>query len=115
MAHEVYFRPQAEADLIALYEYIAGRSGVAVAGGYIDRIEAACMALANFPERGTRRDDLVPGLRTIGFERRVTIAFRVLKNRVEVVTIAYGGRDFEGSLRGGVTPGRRRKPRPGTK
>jgi toxin ParE1/3/4 len=57
------------------------------------------MDLATFPERGTRRDDILPGLRTIGFERRVTIAFRVLKARVEIVTIAYGGRDFERELR----------------
>ena len=95
MAHKVSFRPRAEADLLALYEYIAARSGASIAGGYIDRIEAACMALATFPKRGTRRDDILPGLRTIGFERRATIAFRVLKARVEIVTIAYGGRDFE--------------------
>lgn len=34
-------------------------------------------------------------------ERRVTIAYRVLKTRVEIVTIAYGGRDFERVLRKG--------------
>jgi toxin ParE1/3/4 len=51
------------------------------------------------PDRGTRRDDILPGLHTIGFERRVTIAFRVLKTRVEIVTIAYGGRDFKNALR----------------
>lgn len=101
MAHKVYFRPQAEADLIALYDYIAGQGNTAVAIGYIGRIEAACLELANFPERGTRRDDILPGLRTIGFERRATIAFRVLKTRVEIVTIAYGGRDFESALREG--------------
>lgn len=58
------------------------------------------MKLAHFPERGTRRPDIVPGLRTIGFERRVTIAFRVLKTRVEIVAIAYAGRDFENDLGG---------------
>ena len=57
------------------------------------------MRLATFPERGRRRDDILPGLRTIGFERRATIAFRVLKTRVEIVSIAYGGRDFERELR----------------
>ena len=99
MAYKVYFRPQAEAELIALYEYISNQAGVIVAGGYIDRIEAACLALSSFPKRGTQRDDILPGLRTIGFERRVTIAFRVLKTGVEIVTIAYGGRDFESTLR----------------
>ena len=101
MSHKVYFRPQAEADLISLYEYIASQSSVTVAGAYLDGIEAACVELAAFPERGTRRDDVLPGLRTIGFERRVTIAFRALKARVEIVTIAYGGRDFENALRRG--------------
>jgi toxin ParE1/3/4 len=99
VALKVYFRRRAESDLSGLYEYIAGKSGVIVAGNYIDRIEAACLALATFPERGTRRDDILPGLRTVGFERRVTIAFRVLKTRVEIVTIAYGGRNFERVLR----------------
>jgi toxin ParE1/3/4 len=99
VTHEVYFRPRAEADLVALYEYIASQAGVVVAGDYIGRMQAACMALATVPERGTRRDDILPGLRTIGFERRATIAFRVLRTRVEIVTIAYGGRDFESTLR----------------
>jgi toxin ParE1/3/4 len=99
VAFEIYFRPQAEADLIGLHEYITEKSGPRIAAGYIDRIEAACMALAEFPERGTRRDDLARGLRTIGFERRVTFAFRVVRTRVEIVTIAYGGRDFESDLK----------------
>jgi toxin ParE1/3/4 len=90
VAPRVYFRRQAQADLFALYEYLAGEAGVSVAGNYIDRIEAACLALATFPKRGARRDDILPGLRTIGFDRRATIAFRVLKTRVEIVTIAYG-------------------------
>jgi len=88
----------AEADLVSLYEYIAAHAGLEIAGGYIERIEAACLGLAEFPERGTRRDDIMKGLRTIGFERRVTIAFTVTKSRVEIVTIAYGGRDFAGVL-----------------
>jgi toxin ParE1/3/4 len=77
MRFEVTFRPQAEADLFRLYSYIAAQAGHSIAGKYIDRIEAACMALENFPARGTRRDDIRPGLRTIGFERRAAIAFRV--------------------------------------
>jgi toxin ParE1/3/4 len=56
--------------------------------------------LATFSKRGTRRDGIESGLRTIGFERRVTIAFRVLADdTVEIVTITYAGRDFESRLR----------------
>lgn len=96
MALKVFFRPQAEADISALYHYIAETSGPVVAGNYIDRIEVACLSLATFPNRG----DVTSGLCTITLERRLTIAYRVLKTRVEIVTIAYAGRDFESDLRG---------------
>ena len=98
MAHEVRFRPSAAADLASLYDHVAEKAGPRIAGDYLSRIEAACRRLDAFPERGTRRDDLAPGLRTIGFERRVTIAFRVLGRVVEIVAIAYGGRTFEADL-----------------
>lgn len=97
---EVSFRPLAEADLFELYRRIAGEAGVETAGTYIDRIEAACTALATFPRRGTRRDDIRTGLRTIGFERRATIVFRVNKAEVVIVRIFHGGQDFERALRG---------------
>jgi toxin ParE1/3/4 len=95
----VSFRPQAEADLFGLYDYIAEDAGRAVAGAYIDRIEAVCMALETMPKRGTRRDDIRPGLRTMGFERRATIVFQVIKTEVIIIRIFYGGQDYERRLR----------------
>jgi toxin ParE1/3/4 len=96
---EVTFLPHAEADLIGLYGYIAEESGHDVAGGYVERIQAACTALETFPERGTRRDEIRPGLRTMGFERRATIVFQVMKAEVVIVRISYGGQDYERALR----------------
>ena len=46
-------------------------------------------------ERGHRRDDIRPGLRIIGFERRVTIAFMVQDQRATFLRIFYGGRNWE--------------------
>src|SRR5689334_14758338 len=99
---EVGFRPQTEADLFALYRYIA-ESGREVAGGYIDRIEAACIALQSLPKRGARRDDIRPGLRTMGFERRATIVFHVGEADVTIVRIFYGAQDYERALLRGAT------------
>jgi toxin ParE1/3/4 len=99
VAQKVSFRPQAQEDLFGLYRYIAEDSGPVRAGDYIARIEKTRMDLALFPQRGTRRDDIAPGLRIIGFERRVTIAFRAGAHAVEIVTIAYAGRNFESDLR----------------
>lgn len=98
-ASKVVFSRRAEQRLTELYDYIADNGSPTIAIGYIRRIRQACLALAEFPQRGRRRDDIIAGLRTIGFERRVTIAFRVQRGRVEIVTIAYGGRDFEHELR----------------
>ncbi|MBA2262749.1 MAG: type II toxin-antitoxin system RelE/ParE family toxin, partial [Solirubrobacterales bacterium] len=65
---------------------------------YLDRIEACCLGLGDFPERGTRRDDLWPSLRTMGFERRITIAFTVAAEAVTVLRVLYGGRDLEAAF-----------------
>ena len=97
---EVSFRPLAEADLADLYSYIARQGGLGAAGAYIDRIEAACQSLQTFPERGMRRDDISPGLRTIGFERRATIAFRIKGREVIILRVFCGGQEYERVLRG---------------
>ena len=44
---------------------------------YVNRILAYVMGLEAFPKRGSLRDEIRPGLRVIGFERRVSIAFVV--------------------------------------
>ena len=85
--------------LVALYRYIAEDSGLAIAGSYIDRIEAACLALVTFPKRGIRQDDIRLGLRTMGFERRATIVFQVTATEVTIVRIFYNGQDYESALR----------------
>lgn len=96
---EVVFRPAAEADLFALYRHIAEDASRDVAGVYIDRIEATCLGLAMSPRRGTRRDDIRKGLRTMGSESRATIVFQVGKVEVTIVRIFYGDRDYERILR----------------
>lgn len=95
----VSFRPAAENDILELYEYTAEHAGLAAAANYIDRIEAACLALETFPMRGRARDDIRPGLRLIAFERRATIVYRVLKSEVVIIRVFHGGRDFERILR----------------
>ena len=81
MARKVVLLDSASTDLTELGLYIASQSGAQVANGYLDRIYATCMGLATFPERGRRRDDILPGFRTIGFQ--------VLKKQVQIITIAY--------------------------
>ena len=96
---EVIFSPEALADLEALYDYIATDSGPIRAIGYIERIEVFCRGFELAGQRGHRRDDIRPGLRVVGFERRVTIAFHVEAKTVTIDRILYGGRDIGHTLR----------------
>jgi toxin ParE1/3/4 len=57
-----------------------------------------CENLQTFPNRGTRRDDLRPGLRTLGFRRRVTILFEVTNDTVNIIGVYYGGQDYQAAL-----------------
>jgi toxin ParE1/3/4 len=68
-------------------------------------VVAACHALANFPERGSRRDDLRQNLRTMGYAKSVTIAFsvNVTTEVVAILGIFYGGQNFESVLRDTAT------------
>jgi plasmid stabilization system protein ParE len=96
MSLGVAFSPEAQAHLDELGDYIAEASGSQVtAERYIRRLVKACLSLGRSPYRGTRRDDLGAGLRTTGFERRVTILFAVLEEQVWIVGVFYGGRQFE--------------------
>jgi toxin ParE1/3/4 len=94
----VVFSPEADQDLAAIYNWIADRASEVVALGYVERIHAACLSLSLASERGTSRNDIRPGLRTIGFERRATIAFMVTNDQVLILRIFYGGQDWEAAL-----------------
>ncbi|TDX60789.1 toxin ParE1/3/4 [Methylosinus sp. sav-2] len=97
-SYNVIFSPEAEAQLLAIYRWIAERATPSAAERFTGAIVDYCENLRSFPERGTCRDDLRPGLRTIGFRRRVTIAFAVEAEVVTIVGVFYGGQDFEASL-----------------
>ena len=102
MKRKVIFAPEAQDDLFSLYSYIADRSAPSTALGFINRIERYCLGLGVASERGTRRDDVRPGLRIVGFRRRVTIAFHVEADTVTIDRIFYAGRDVDRIMRGDV-------------
>lgn len=93
MARTVVFTPEARDDLLALYDYIAGRGAPNAAIDYVTRLETRCLGLADFPEQGRQRDDIRPGLRLLGFERRTMIAFHVTASSVVIDGIFHGGQD----------------------
>jgi toxin ParE1/3/4 len=97
-AYRVVFSPEAETQLLSIYRWIAEKAAPTIAEGFTGAIVDYCEKLETVPERGTRRDDLRPGLWTIGFHHRVTIAFAVEDNTVTIIGIFYGGQDIEAAL-----------------
>ncbi len=94
--HAVTWHPRARADLIALYDWIAARADPATAYGWTAGIEGHTARLEAFPDRGTPRDDLVQGLRTIVYRGRTVIAYRVTGEAVEVLRLVHAGQDWQG-------------------
>ena len=88
---------------MAYYETVETAAGLKTALSYLDATAPHfCDRLdVRRPNAGTRYDHIRPGLRIVGFERRVTVAFTVDENRVTVLRLFYGGQDwkreFEGS------------------
>ena len=77
MPYAVVFTPEAEAQLVDLYVYIAAEASPEIGARFTDGIVTYCESLSIFPARGTRRDDIRPGLRITSYRKRVAIAFHV--------------------------------------
>lgn len=101
MSYRVEFAPEAVAQLAAIEDYIinAGAPGAAIR--YVDAIVDYCEGLVTFPKRGTKRDDLFPGLRITHYRGTALIAFLVDAERevVSIVGVFYAGQDYEGVWR----------------
>lgn len=91
----VTFTPQAYNDLLDIGDGIAERAGTDVAQSYIERLEAYCLGFEFAGERGQRRDDLRPGIRVVGFDRRVAIVFTLSETEVTILRLYYGGQNWE--------------------
>lgn len=94
----VDFSPEAMTQLSRLFRYIAEEASPSIAARYTDSIVSYCQSLHTFPERGTRRDDIRPGLRMTYYRKRVAVAFTVTAAGVSIIGIFYGGQDYQASL-----------------
>lgn len=90
--------PDAIDDLQDIHDWISDRSSAVTADRYEGRVLAFIRQLRNFPERGRARDDIARGLRTVDFEKRISIAFRIEDDRVVIIRILYAGRQVRRRL-----------------
>ncbi|HEU0276360.1 MAG TPA: type II toxin-antitoxin system RelE/ParE family toxin [Rhodanobacteraceae bacterium] len=109
MTFAVRFAPAALEQLAVPEDYIAVASGdPATAERFVAGVVAYCEGFQTFRERGVRRDDLLPGLRVVGYRRRLSIAVRAdtVAQTVSIVGVFYGGQDFEAAIGESTSPPR---------
>ena len=97
-SRHIVIAPEARADLVDVEDWLVETASSRTAEAFIARILDFCGSLDIASERGHRRDDIRKGLRIVGFERRMTIAFAVHDERVDVLRIFRAGRDWESEL-----------------
>ena len=99
--YRVELAPDVVDDLIAIARHVeAWTQDRALADRTVAAIRDYLGTFATVPARGTRRDDLRPGLRVVPFRRRTAVAFAVDEDRgvVQVLRVFYAGQDYEAVL-----------------
>jgi plasmid stabilization system protein ParE len=85
------FHPEAEADLDAIWEFIAEDS-LEAADRIIDAIKATIEALVPFPHQGHRRPDLTQRPLRFTTAGNYLIAYAPVKRPLRVVAVMHGRR-----------------------
>lgn len=96
--YRVEEKPDVLLDYITITEHIERwTEDRDLADRTVDAIRDFIKGFPERPYRGTRRDDLLPGLRIVPFKKRTAIAFEVNEERrmVTILRVFYGGQDYE--------------------
>lgn len=93
---KLFISDEATADLADIWAYIS-RDSPDAADSFVDRLWHRCGQLAEMPGIGRRRDELLPGLRSMP-EGRHLIFYRLRPGQVEIVRILSAYRDVESLL-----------------
>ena len=86
-------RPEAEADILEIWDFIADDS-VSEADRWIDRLDDKFALWATQPMIGRPRDELAPNLRSMPFGRYV-VFFVPLEDGIDIVRVLQGSRDVD--------------------
>jgi toxin ParE1/3/4 len=99
VSYRVILTPEAEEQIQEIQAYITSKSFPQNAANYVHRLVDHIEGIATAPFQGASREDIGPGFRTTGFERRVTILYAVRDEEVIVAGIYHGGQQVPKSVR----------------
>ncbi|MBA4034027.1 MAG: type II toxin-antitoxin system RelE/ParE family toxin [Bradyrhizobium sp.] len=90
---EVRLSRLAQRDLLEIWMHIAADRGAATADRWIDRIEARCRQLAQFPESGPPRPDIADNARMLVIVRWLAL-YEITKGGVRIIRIVDAARNL---------------------
>lgn len=96
MIYRIRFHPSVAGDLDWIVEWISDYAGTSSAAAKLDEIEKTIRSFALIPHKGSRRDEIAPGLRAIPAGRKGMVVFAVDDDQREVLiyAVSYGGADW---------------------
>jgi toxin ParE1/3/4 len=98
MKFSVIVLPEAEADLLEIYLYVARNDSLSRADTLLDNIENTCAGLNHSPERGHEVSELkrvhVAGFREIHF-KPYRVIYQIVQNTVHIHAVLDGRRELQ--------------------
>ncbi len=96
----VVFRPEAAKDIENIFTYIFEQTNnFDIAQNFTKRLYDRCIKIGIIPNGGANRDDLGENIQLIPFEKRAVILYKTENNEVIIVSIFYGGRDYDALMK----------------
>ena len=92
MARAYRLTPEAEADLIQAWRYIAADS-TRSADAFLEKVDRKCETLAEFPYMGRTRDDLGTGIYSFPVGNYL-IYYQVVEDGIRIGRILHSARDI---------------------
>ncbi|MCD2171385.1 type II toxin-antitoxin system RelE/ParE family toxin [Rhizobium sp. C4] len=94
MKHRVVLSSSAVSDVNEIFDYILAEAGERIARDYIGRMRDFLQRLELFPHRGTVINN-DSNMRSVGYERRATVIFRVENGQVTILRVFHRGRNID--------------------
>ena len=96
MTFQIRYHPLAKSDLKRIARYVSDYAGTEIGASKAGEIAEAIDTLAERPYRGTRRDELAPGLRLLPASKKGNVIFSIdeTSRTVTIIAITYAGQDW---------------------
>lgn len=98
MASKLHFTDLAIADLQRRWECLDEVAGPEIADSDHFKIVDFCQTLLSTAESRSVRQDIAAGCRLAFYDKRIVVAYRVIRGHVEVVAVYSSRQDYESRL-----------------